>query len=80
MLGTQDPDEPQKYSGRVGRTAAAKQFDASAVRLAVNAHLRHAYTKYDRLLARHGDRQLARSEVKMKIEKVLCKWEGGKPS
>jgi len=70
----------QKYSGRVGRTAAAKQFDTSAIRLAVVAHIRHKHTKYDRLLARHGDRHLARSEVQMKIEKVLCKWEGGRRS
>ena len=31
-----------KYSGRVGRSAAAKQFDEEAVRLAVIAHVRHA--------------------------------------
>jgi hypothetical protein len=67
----------QKYSGRVGRTATAKQFEPTAIRLAVIAHIRHTYTKYDRVLARHGDRHLARSEVQMRIEKVLCKWEGG---
>jgi hypothetical protein len=66
----------QKYSGRVGRSAAAKQLEPTAVRLAVIAHIRHKYTKYDRLLARHGDRHLARSEVQTKIEEVLCKWEG----
>ncbi len=64
----------QKYSGRVGRTAAAKQFDANAVRLAVVAHIRHTHTNYDRLLARYGDRSLARDEVQAKIQKVLCKW------
>lgn len=67
----------QKYSGRVGRSAAAKQFEPAAIRLAVIAHIRHTYTKYDSLLARHGDRHLARSEVQTKIEKVLYKWEGG---
>ncbi len=70
----------QKYSGRVGRSAAAKQFDPAAVRLAVIAHIRHKYTKYDRLLAQYDDRHLARSEVQLKIEKVLCKWEGSKHS
>jgi hypothetical protein len=66
----------QKYSGRVGRSAAAKQFDPTAIRLAVIAHIRHKYTKYDKLLTRYGDRQLARGEVQPTIEKVLCRWEG----
>jgi len=67
----------RKYSGRIGRTAAAKQFDRTAVRLAVAAHIRHTHTQYDELLTRHGDRHLARSEVKMKIQKVLEKWQRG---
>ena len=41
----------QKYSGRVADPAAAKQFDPTAVRLAVIAHVRHKYTNYDELLA-----------------------------
>ena len=36
----------QKYSGRVGRSASAKQLDATAVRLAVIAHIRHTKTNY----------------------------------
>lgn len=36
----------QKYSGRVGRSAAAKRFDEEAIELAVIAHIRHAYTPY----------------------------------
>jgi hypothetical protein len=66
----------QKYSGRVGRSAAAKQFDPTAIRLAVIAYIRHKYTKYDKLLARYDDRQLARGEVQPTIEKVLYRWEG----
>jgi hypothetical protein len=65
----------QKYSGRVGRSAAAKQFDSTAIRLAVIAHIRHTYTEYDRLLAKYGDKHLARSEVQGKIEEVLARWE-----
>ncbi|MGO8752410.1 MAG: DUF2293 domain-containing protein [Thermoguttaceae bacterium] len=64
-----------KYSGRVGRSAAAKQFDPAAVRLAVIAHVRHKYTKYDELLARYDDRQEARSEVRSRIDEILEKWE-----
>ncbi|MEM7112423.1 MAG: DUF2293 domain-containing protein [Chloroflexota bacterium] len=40
----------QKYSNRIGRSAAAKQLDADAVLLAVRAHIRHRETSYDRLL------------------------------
>ena len=35
----------RKYSGRVGRTAAAKELSPDAIRLAVIAHIRHAHTE-----------------------------------
>ena len=38
------------YSGRVGRSAAAKALDEQAARLAVGAYIRHAETDYDELL------------------------------
>ena len=41
----------QKYSGQVGRSSAAKSPDEIAVELAVVAHIRHAETNYDSLLA-----------------------------
>ena len=65
----------EKYSGRVGRSAAAKEFDATAIRLAVVAHIRHKHTDYDRLLGRYDDKQLARWEVRGKIEAILGEWE-----
>jgi len=65
-----------KYSGRVGRSAAAKSFEPDAVFLAVRAHVRHAYTDYDELLFRYDDRQLARETVKERIETVLDQWRG----
>jgi hypothetical protein len=64
-----------KHSGRVGRTAAAKALDPQPLRLAVIAHIRHEHTPYDRLLMRHGDRQLARQEVRPLIDELLRKWE-----
>ena len=64
-----------KYSGRVGRSAAAKTFDKNAVRLAVIAHIRHTETNYDSLLAREYDRWDARSVVKEDVERVLEKWK-----
>lgn len=65
-----------KYSGRVGRSSAAKSFDPEAVFLAVRAHVRHAYTDYDELLFKYDDRQLARGKVKERIEAVLDQWRG----
>ncbi len=68
----------QKYSGRVGRSAAAKQLDEATVRLAVTAHIRHAETEYDRLLADGAERGAARTAVSADIERVLAAWaEGG---
>jgi hypothetical protein len=53
-----------KHSGRVGRSAAAKKLDDSAVRLAVVAHVRHAETNYDELLMEGWERFDARGMVK----------------
>ena len=64
-----------KYSGRVGRSAAAKDLDADAVRLAVVAHIRHAETDYDALLAQGWDRWDARTQVEADVARVLTKWE-----
>ncbi len=64
-----------KYSGRVGRSAAAKEFDPAALRLAVIARIRHEHTRYDRLLGETGDRALARAEVRAEIDRILAQWE-----
>ncbi|MBL9210213.1 MAG: DUF2293 domain-containing protein [Opitutaceae bacterium] len=66
-----------KHSGRVGRTAGAKSLDLEPLRLAVIAHIRHEHTAYDRLLMRHGDRNLARQEVWPVIEDVVRRWSAG---
>lgn len=63
-----------KYSGRVGRTAAAKSLSAEAVELAVTAHIRHAETQYDRLLGRCWDRGDARAEVADEVRRIRAKW------
>jgi hypothetical protein len=67
----------KKYTGRIGRTAAAKRFDRDAVRLAVIAHVRHAETEYDELLAQGHDRHVARAEVEGAIHRVLARWRRG---
>jgi len=64
-----------KYSGRVGRSASAKSFDEQAIRLAVLAHVRHAETRYDELLAGGVDRWDARAEVEDAVKRTLTAWE-----
>jgi hypothetical protein len=64
-----------KYSGRIGRSAEAKSLDEVAVHLAVVAHIRHAETPYDRLLARGYDRSDARAQVEEQVGRVLAEWQ-----
>lgn len=63
-----------KYSGRVGRTAAAKRFEPAAIELAVRAHVRHAHTRYDALLVSGWERHEARAAVASEVEQVLESW------
>ena len=65
----------RKYSGRVGRSAAAKELDDKAVRLAVAAHVRHTETKYDELLSKMNDKHEARLMVRDAVSEILHKWE-----
>jgi hypothetical protein len=67
----------QKYSGRVGRSAAARQFDPEAVRLAVTAHVRHRHSQYDRLLGLGWERAEARRAVGDVVQGVLERWSSG---
>ena len=65
----------QKYSGRIGRSAAAKTLNIKAIRLAVIAHVRHVETQYDELLMRGWDRNDARGAVDEQVDSVLAKWQ-----
>jgi hypothetical protein len=67
----------RRGSGRVGRSTAGRALDATAVDLAVKAHVRHEHTNYDELLMRGTDRLDARALVREKIDRVLAKWAGG---
>jgi hypothetical protein len=64
----------QKYSGRVGRSGAAKSLDYNAILLAVVAHIRHRETNYDELLGMGWERSDARSAVAERIDEVLDSW------
>jgi hypothetical protein len=65
----------EKHSGRVGRSAAAKELDPAKVRAAVVAHVRHVHTDYDRLLAANVPRAEAREHIGERVAKVLSRWQ-----
>jgi hypothetical protein len=69
-----------KYSGRIGRSSAAKKFDAEAIELAVKAHVRHTHTRYDHLLAEGWERSEARHAVADQVIKVLDRWRNNPAS
>lgn len=66
----------QKYSGRVGRSSAAKAFDAEAIELAVKAHVRHKHTHYDQLLSKGWQRIEARSAIAETLDQIVSEWSG----
>ncbi len=66
----------RKYSGRIGRSAVARQFDPDAIELAIRAHVRHRYTRYDELLAHGVDRGAARALVRAPVDEVVERWRG----
>lgn len=65
----------EKYSGRVGRSAGAKELEPDKIRLAVIAHIRHVHTGYDRFFEVGVGKHDARRMIQGKIERVLEKWE-----
>ncbi len=65
----------RKYSGRIGRSSAAKALDTEAVSLSVIAHVRHVETNYDDLLAAMCDRSEARIMVRDAVAEILGKWQ-----
>ena len=67
----------EKHSGRVGRTAAAKELDADMVTLAVRAHIRHLHTEYDRLRDAGGNKRDSRAAVRETIDDVAARWRLG---
>ncbi len=65
----------RKYSGRVGRSAAAKEMDPRAIRLASAAWVRHNKTDYDKLLAQGIQREAARQMIRQSVEQILAGWQ-----
>ncbi len=61
-------------SGRVGRTAAGRKLEESALTAAVTAAVRHRHTRYDDLLAAGSDREFARHQVADQVHEILAAW------
>jgi hypothetical protein len=66
-----------RRSGRVGRTAAAKEMEERPSVLAVVAAVRHGYTRYDDLLMSGMERSEARAAVRGEVDRILADWRGG---
>jgi hypothetical protein len=61
-------------SGRVGRSAAGRALDETAITLAVTASARHQNTGYDALLMSGLPRDAARDRVRPTIDQLLAAW------
>jgi hypothetical protein len=61
-------------SGRVGRSAAGRALDETAVRAAVVASIRHEDTDYDELLMSGVPRAAARERIRPAVDRVLDRW------
>ncbi|MEU6313439.1 DUF2293 domain-containing protein [Streptomyces sp. NPDC047014] len=67
-------------SGRVGRTAAGRALDETAVSVAVRAAVRHTDTEYDALLMAGVPRFTARARLAAQIDAVLDGWRTAAPA
>ncbi len=61
-------------SGRVGRSAAGRSLDETAIALAVAASVRHENTDYDFLLMSGVGRAEARDRTRPAVDRVLASW------
>lgn len=64
----------EKHSGRIGRTAKAKEFDEKMIDLAVEAHIRHAETNYDDQFGSGKTKRMIRTDVKPYVVSTMRKW------
>lgn len=65
----------EKYSGRVGRTASAKEFDEDMITRAVIAHIRHSETNYDNMFGKGKRKREIRDDVRGDIQRILRLWK-----
>lgn len=69
----------EKYSGRVGRSADAKELAPRKIDLAVLAYIRHVHTPYDSLLVEGAPREEARAAIRSTVERVARQWGPAAP-
>ena len=67
----------RKYSGRVGRSAAAKNMETKAITLAVRAFIRHNLTGYEKLFSKGYNKAEARKEISALVDKTELEWRKG---
>ena len=67
----------RRSSGRIERSAAAWKLEESTVDLAVQAHVRHAHSRYDELLVEGLDLLDAHAEVAAHVDGVFNARRGG---
>lgn len=65
----------EKYSGRVGRTASAKEFDEDMITRAVVAHIRHAETNYDNEFGKGKRKREIREDIRPEINLMMRRWK-----
>lgn len=64
----------EKHSGRVGRTAGAKELDRDLIVRAVVAHARHLHTEYDSLRDAGLNKRDSRDIISSRIREILDGW------
>jgi hypothetical protein len=67
----------KRGSGRVGRSAAGRDVDPHAIKLAVIAHIRHEHTPYDEMLMNGVARREARLQIQAAVAEKLSQWQAG---
>ncbi len=67
----------KRGSGRVGRSAAGRDVDPHAIKLAVIAHIRHEHTPYDQMLMEGVPRREARTQIQDAVAEKLTQWQAG---
>lgn len=64
----------RRSTERVGALVGADGYLDHAVELAVIAHIRHRFTRYESLLDDGVDRDEARERVKPEVLRLLARW------
>jgi hypothetical protein len=65
----------EKYSGRVGRSAAAKKLEPQTINLAVRAFIRHNMTEYESLFEKGYFKTKARKTIIGQVNEIAEKWK-----